>query len=99
MLNIERPIVSSLEQWKDFKRSTIWVDMMSEWKAREELLIATFKAGGDQKWTDAEIRARLSELDYMSSFPEAVIAYLEMEKENKSKSEEDEKQSEQEETE
>lgn len=64
--------------WKDFQESYFWRFFLGELNERYNLVLQKLIDGGDKFWTDDNMRGRLSELDYLRTLPDMVIADIEL---------------------
>lgn len=61
----------SADQWKVFQKDPCYLKMMTEVRERDAILMASFREGKKDYGTDDEIRARLSELDFIAGIASA----------------------------
>lgn len=78
---------TSLKEWEDFRKSTIWAELLEDIQERDAGILARLRVGGDEKWSDENMRGRLSELEYIAGLVDFIILDLKAaekaEKENK----------------
>jgi len=77
---------ASLSEWQIFVKSPIWRVLSGELAERDRYITQLLKSG-DTKWSDNEMRARLSEIEFVLQTPSAIILELELLKTNKDKKE------------
>jgi hypothetical protein len=66
---------TSLQAWEDFKKGSIWLDLLDELEERDGVVNQKLRVG-DDKWSDDNMRGRLSELEYIASLVDFIILDL-----------------------
>lgn len=77
----------SEEEWKNFGNSLCWRAIVNEIELRDQEITQLLRKG-DDLWTDAEMRARLNELEFVKTIPQAIIVDLQLSKNNNKKEKE-----------
>lgn len=72
----------SVNEWKEFITSRPWIAVCSEIKERDNYIVQCLRTG-DSSWSDDVMRARLNELEYVLTIPEAIIADKTLSQRNK----------------
>lgn len=65
-------------QIEEFVQSALWKAICAELEARKQMIVDMLIIGGDLNWTDDNMRGRISELEYLKSTPDAMIAEIEL---------------------
>lgn len=87
---------TTLTEWEDFRKSNIWADLLEEIVERDHLVNNNLRAGNAEwtddkgkvhRWTDDNMRGRLSELEYLSSLVDFIILDLKMVEESNKENE------------
>lgn len=68
----------SLQEWKDFKSTVIYVALIDELTSRYDIVLSQLIKGGDEVWSDDNMRGRLSEIEYTQGLVDAIICDLEI---------------------
>lgn len=68
--------------WEEFLRMAAWKEFDAELTARYELIVSKLIQGSDTLWTDDNMRGRLSEIEFLKTFPEAIIADIKLQLQN-----------------
>jgi hypothetical protein len=76
-----------LAEWEEFAKQPCWRVIAGEIKARDEVLMQNLRYG-DDTWSDKEIRARINELEFVLTIPEAMVTELRMRQKPKEESNE-----------
>ena len=59
---------------QEFLDSNLWLSICEELKERQAFIVAKLIQGNDQLWNDDNMRGRISELEFMETLPEAMLA-------------------------
>ena len=59
---------------QEFLDSNLWISICEELKERQAFIVAKLIQGSDQIWNDDNMRGRISELEFMETLPEAMLA-------------------------
>lgn len=77
---------TSLSDWKLFKESAIWADICDELEERMRFIVSKLIKGGDESWSDDNMRGRISEIEYMLTMVDFFINNLELSEKPKEES-------------
>lgn len=72
----------SVNEWKEFTESLFWKTLVYEITERDKYITQCLRLG-DETWSDDVMRARLNELEYVLTIPEAIIADKTLSQQNK----------------
>jgi len=78
----------SINEWEGFVSSSFWGALKGEIEERDKYLMELLRHG-DEQWTDEELRARVSELEYFKTLPEAILVDLRIASEEEKKDKEE----------
>lgn len=76
-------MIATLQEWKDFLQTNVYKDMKEDIKGRKEILTHKLIVGGDETFSDNNIRGRISELDFIDTIVEDIVSLMEIEKNKK----------------
>ena len=76
---------TTLQEWKEFKKTSIYLDLIDEFQERYDIVLSSLIKGKDDCWSDENMRGRLSEIEYIQGIVDAIITDLEIEIKNKDK--------------
>ena len=76
--SIDTGLIATLQEWKTFLSSNVYKDMMTEIAGRNEILTNKLIAGGDETFSDENLRGRINELDFIKSMAADVTTLMEM---------------------
>lgn len=65
----------SVSDWTEFQQSRMWQAVLFEIQERDLYIMNFLRYGDpDKKWTDDEMRARINELEFITSLPDCMVA-------------------------
>jgi len=68
------PFSISLREWEEFTKGPFWGALLFEIEERDKYLMELLRYGDpEKKWTDSDIRSRISELEYLKTLPVFII--------------------------
>ena len=67
----------SLVEWEEFVQSRPWAALVNELMERDKYITDCLRKG-DKDWSDAEMRARLDELEFVLTTPSSIIEELQL---------------------
>jgi hypothetical protein len=65
--------------WEEFENNLCWRVIKGEIKARDAYITQCLRLG-DDVWSDGEMRARLNELEFIITIPQAIMLDLKLSK-------------------
>lgn len=68
----------TLQEWRDFKGTHIYTALIAELSSRYDIVLSQLIKGGDEVWSDDNMRGRLSEIEYTQGLVDAIIFDLEI---------------------
>lgn len=74
----ETKSIITLQEWKDFKCTPIYIALIDELTSRYDIVLSQLIRGGDALWSDDNMRGRLSEIEYTQGLVDAIIIDLEI---------------------
>lgn len=66
----------SIEQWREFEKSSIWAAFLFDLSSRKAYLTKLLIEGHDPDWNDDMLRGKLSELDFLENLPASIKASI-----------------------
>lgn len=79
----------SEEEWKAFEKNLCWRVVVNEIIERDKVIMQGLRYGSEV-WSDEVMRARVNELEYVLTIPQAIITDIQLSRANKTNNEQGE---------